>query len=203
MPISHHEVIDHLDPDDGYRVAWRGADDGGYWIPESHQAAIGGFLFVCADLEAIVISQLRTATGMPDPIAQAVVGVPRISDAIASLGRVCALSGLEDDRVDLLNSWRSQTTYIFAVRNVVAHQTPAWRADWLRYQLSRTKRDNSDPAKLAYVCQLSELQALTRFARHQWLSLSHITDVARGDLSTWDAACEFFNDHALPPDPRR
>lgn len=204
MPIAVYDVLDHQDPEENYCSVWDGRPDGpNFWIPEQHRAAVGGFLFVCADLEAAIISRLRIATGMPDLTARSVIGAPKIGDALASLARLLPLNGLTPDQLARFSLWKQRTAYIFSVRNLVAHQSPAWRAGWLRYHSHDTARDISDPVKLLYVCTLEDMDCLARFAHAQARCLYEVTLAAPRGLAQWEAACAFFDNNQLPPDARR
>ncbi|WP_132898515.1 hypothetical protein [Sphingomonas sp. PP-CC-3A-396] len=187
MPYSDYNVLEHQDPDEAYCSVDYVSAAGG--MPDDIPAIIGRFLFTCASLEGVIVSQVRAETGMPDRLARIVVGAPKLHAAVALRVKVAIASDASADRVEDLKAWKKRVEYVFRVRNVVAHQEPAWRPGWLRYHNYPMATQIDPPERLIYVCRTDELLNLTTYARM-------LTSTDPTQLE------DFFNSHQFPPDPQ-
>lgn len=187
MPYSSYDVLEHRDPDPSY-CAVDSVKNAGE-MQDDFSAIIGRFLFACAALEGTIVSQVRAETGMSDRLARVVVGAPKLHWAVALRVKVAIANQASSERIDELRSWKRRVEYVFRVRNIVAHQEPAWRPGWLRYHNYQMATQLDFPERLLYVCQTNELVNLTNYVRMLSTTDSEVLD-------------NFFESHQLPPDPQ-
>lgn len=163
MVAVARDVTKHMRPEDhddfdGYCPMYLPNPETAAVIAE-YSALIGRCLFGFADLEGVVLTLLRRLSELPDPIARAFVGTPRLMDASERIVRVAAARGFSDDDIKRLLKWKKLIRYAAEVRNVLAHQVPSWRVGWLRYDNQMTTSDLWDLKKRMYVVRTDELTA--------------------------------------------
>ena len=167
MVAVARDVTKHMSPDE------HGDPEGGYCPmslpnPETasviaeYSALIGRCLFAFADLEGIVLTVLRRLSELPDPIARAFVGTPKIMEASERIVRVAAAQEFSDDDINRLLKWKKLIRYVAEVRNVLAHQVPTWRVGWLRYDNYMTSTNIWDLKRRMYVVRIDELDAFIK-----------------------------------------
>jgi hypothetical protein len=94
--------------------------------------------------------------------------------------------------------------YIFAIRNILAHQSPTWREGWVRYDRIDTARDITKREALIYVATPDELANLSEFTQLLRWSLMSI-DLNEGheeqSAQYFQEAMTLFETLPLPAHP--
>ena len=197
MPLSVHKVGDHMDPDQSY--------SGGPGPPE-HLAVLGGFLGHCAEFESATHKCLRNLSTLDDRLARILVGHMRADDLLLVAVRLAKARELPDALIKRVSAIRTHQRYVQAIRNIVAHQSPDWRTDWVRFHSFETARDLSDPEALLYVAKLEEFVNLSAFIRDLSYSIAITGLDATFEIQSVDhyaSACLTFERLQLPPSAAR
>jgi hypothetical protein len=176
-------------------------------MPDGHYPHFGRFLLACAKIETTAHYMIRPMIGVGEEMARTLIGQPRLDDLLSLLGKVCAKLGHTETEIEAFQEVKSHISYIYRVRNIIAHQEPAWREGWLRYDRHPTAKDVSRREDLLYIVRLDELDNLTEFAK---LIVHPLNDVTL----TWyqnrwfnpfslGQVCTFLDTHELPADPAK
>jgi hypothetical protein len=200
MPIQCHDLSDHIAPEPPYR------DSVFDEMTEQHYVVLGRFLAMCASIEEALHRGLRFLSGVDEPMARLLIGQPRVEDLIQSISKIIQLRNWEDAELVHLTKIRAHLRYVYGVRNIVAHQRPFWKDDWIKFDRFHTARDIRRPTDLIYVVKVEELQNLTASCHPMIGSLSQlivggpptrqITQIVLDDLEA------FVETHPMPPNPR-
>lgn len=201
MPYIQYDPIEHLDPLDSYRD---GVADN---LPIEHAASIGRFIGVSAILEQSWHASAKEMTGLPDPVARALVGSPQISQLISVVRQVASAVAWSQSLLSALDVIVARARYISKVRNIVAHWAPDYRPDWIRFSQALSAKKTDDSRLLIYPVRLVELnncsqlammiiseqRALVAHAHHGGKESHYIDSMAMTE--------KFIVSHDLPEDP--
>jgi hypothetical protein len=142
---------------------------------------------------------------MSEEQARALVDQPRITQLTQMIVNLCQIAKWDEIELAQLRKLRSEILYVYAIRNVVAHHSAAWRGEWLRFDKYGTAKNVSDRASLFYVTTVEELNNLSDLVTHIIACLSQllIPETPVRELNTANiAALEAFKlAAALPPHP--
>lgn len=201
MPIQSHNPADHMDPEISYCCPV------GVPMPETHYVSLGKFLFSCAQIETAAHIYLRRLLPIEDTLARTLIGQPRLDDLINTITKCFAHLEYTDAEFNALRELKGYLTYIYKVRNIIAHQEPAWRPGWLRYDRYATAKDISKRESLIYVIQLSELDNLSEFARLVRDALGPVTRAHDQNIELQEHVMPrlhaWLETHELPADPEK
>lgn len=200
MPISQHALRDHID---GVAPFYASAVYGN--MPDTHFTAIGRFMATCAFHESSLHSGLRYMMKMDEEQARALVDQPRINQLTQTIVNLCEIAKWDEIELAQLKKLRADILYVYAVRNVVAHHSAAWRGEWLRFDKYGTAKNINDPAKLLYVTTVEELDNLSTLLMQIITCMSQLVipeipvrEANSANIATLDA---FKLTAALPPHP--
>lgn len=201
MPIQSHDPKDHMDPEESYCAPFSMP------MPEKHFVSFGRFLLACTGIESAAHNFLRPMLLMEESMARTLIGQPRLEELLTIIAKVCAHLGHGPAEMAALKEIREKAQYVYRVRNIVAHQEPAWREGWMRYDRYATAKDISQRENLLYILKLEELDNLTKLAQLLVSPFGAVT-VSWSQTKKFDLDCmaplrAFFQTRDLPADPQR
>lgn len=200
MPLSSHSIRDHMDPEPGYR------DPVNLPLPDDHHAKLGRFLLLCAEMEGGAHRVALRLAAADETLARILIGQPRFEDLLTLIEKLATFHRLPTHKIERFKAMRTHLRYIYAFRNIVAHQSPSWREGWVRYDRIWTARDISNRESLLYVASLEEVENLNEFTKLLFWSLA-IVDLPDSfeaqSKAHFDAALALLGTHPLPPAPPR
>jgi hypothetical protein len=199
MPIQSHDPHDHMSMEAQY------CDPFGIPMPDGHYAHFGRFLLACARIESTAHQVIRPMIPIGQEMARMLIGQPRLEDLLNLIGKLCVNLGHTEFEIKAFRDVKTHASYIYRVRNIIAHQEPAWREGWLRYDRYSTAKDISKREDLLYIVRLDELDNLTEFAK---LIVHPLNDLTLGwyqnrwfNPSSLEKLRTFLDKHELPADP--
>lgn len=198
MPIQSHDPRAHMNPHEPY------CDPVNMPMPADHHAKLGRFLLLCAELESGGHRVARRLIDLDETTARILVGQPRFDDLLNLISRLSQVRKLTAAKLSRLASIRIHLRYVYSIRNIIAHQSPAWRNGWVRYDKYDTARDVTKRESLIYVASLEEIDNLNEFTKLLMWSLTIIDlNGAFEDQSRerFDAATALLAKLPLPANP--
>lgn len=157
MPISKYDLLEHMSPEDSYRSLG---------MRSRHYRAIATMIFAAAELEGALHVTIRIMVDRDnDAILRKLMGQQRLKELMPLLADIIRIKHPKKIAAEDLKTLKTRTSYLFDVRNLIAHQSPAWRPEWLRYDRYHVAKDTQKRPSLLYVCRVDELENLATYTR--------------------------------------
>ena len=154
MPFASYNALDHLA--DEWRV-WNFQPNP---MPDQYFGVLGRVLIACSNLEGEAHNAIRAMVDLDVTLVRAFVGSPRFDNLLNTIADLMKHGNHTEPQKKLFSETRRLASYAFSIRAIIAHQTPAWQLDWLRFDKYHSAKDTRIREALLYYVRLDELRNL-------------------------------------------